>query len=57
MHKIETNLKSKFKATIAQVHQAIANLDKKFEQYLTQHIANIQSMQVDKTMQEKHTQS
>jgi len=58
-NEIENNLKSKFKAAIAQLTQSVEAMDQKFEQALSNHVAQIkatQSSQADKTTQENHTQ-
>jgi len=54
-HEIKHNLKAKFEAAIANVQQAIVNLDKKLEEKLQQHITDMRMTQVNKTMQENHT--
>jgi len=54
-HKIKTNLKAKFKAAIANVHQAVTNLDKKLEAKIQQQITELKMTQADKTTQDEHT--
>jgi len=47
-------LKAKFKAAIANVQQAVTNLDKKLKAKFHQHITDMKMMQADKTMQDNH---
>jgi len=54
-YKIENNLKAKFEAAIANVQQAVTNLDKKLGDKLQQHIVNMKTTQADKMTQDNHT--
>jgi len=54
-YEIENNLKAKFEAAIANVQQAVVNLDKKLKAKLHQHITEMKTMQADKTTQDNHT--
>jgi len=55
-HEIETNLKAKFEAAIANVQQAVATLDRKLDEKLQQHVTDMKTTQADKTTQDNHTQ-
>jgi len=54
-HEIETNLKSKFEAAIAQLRTMVETMEKTFDQKLTEHFARITTTQANKTIQDNHT--
>jgi len=54
-YKIENNLKAKFEAAIANIQQAVANLDRKLDEKLQQHVTDMKTMQADKTTHDNHT--
>jgi len=52
---IETKLKAKLEAAIANLESSFKALENKLEQKLNQHIATIQASQADKATQDKHS--
>jgi len=54
-YEIKNNLKAKFEAAIANVQQAVVNLDKKLKEKLHLHIAEMKTTQADKATQDTHT--
>ncbi len=54
-NEIETTLKAKLEAAIANLQSSVDALEKKFEQKLTQQIESLQTTQADKNTQETHS--
>jgi len=54
MLKIETTLKAKLEAAIANLQTLVDKLERKFDQKLSTQIDSLRSMQADKSTQESH---
>jgi len=54
-NKIETKLKAKLEAAIANLQSSVDTLEKKFEQKLNQQIESLKTNQADKTTQDTHS--
>jgi len=54
-HDIETKLKAKLEAAIANLQSTVDNLEKKFEQKLNCQIDSLKATQADKTTQDNHS--
>jgi len=55
-HDVETALKARFDAALANLQKSIDNFDQRVNQKLQTHLATIQVSQADKATQDNHTQ-
>jgi len=57
MHEIETKLKAKLEAAIANLQALVDNLEQQFEQKLNLQIESLKATQADKTTQDNHSRN
>jgi len=55
-HNVETTLRAKFDAAIANLQKSLDNIDQHVDHKLQTHMAALKASQADKTTQDNHTQ-